>query len=140
MAEMSTPTATTGCLILDTGGLFAWAFGNPTARIVTLRAVQRNISIMAPTIVLTQAIRGGRQDAALDRVLKRTWLIPVSEEIARYAGVLLGATATTDAVDGIVAALALQHVPASILTSDPHDLRSLLQVDADYPRVQIISV
>jgi hypothetical protein len=140
VAEVSRPIRQARCLILDTGGVFAWAFGNPIARIITLRAVQSNIPIVVPAIVLSQAIRGGRQDAALERVLKRAWILPVGETTARFAGVLLGRTSTTDAVDGVVAAFALEQVPATILTSDPGDLRTLLQADAAHPRVRVISV
>lgn len=47
------------------------------------------------------------------------------EAITKYAGVLLGCSRTSDAVDAIVVAAALTH-RAAIVTSDPDDLGCLL--------------
>ena len=49
--------------------------------------------------------------------------------LARQAGVLLGKTRTTDVVDALVVAEALRLLPALILTSDPRDIRILVESD-----------
>lgn len=62
----------------------------------------------------------------LSRVLRSCEVEPVSEELAREAGVLLGLSKTADAVDAIVVAAALRG-GALIVTSDPDDLNVLWQ-------------
>ena len=65
----------------------------------------------------------------MDRVLKAVdAFVETSLAVAMRAGVLLGRTSTTDAVDAIVVAEATMS-PATILTSDPDDVGRL--VDAD---------
>src|SRR4051794_34633958 len=124
---MSQLVAGRGRLILDTGGLFAWATGNDAVRAAILRAVREPLILVVPAVVIAQAIRGGARDAPINRVLKQVdQLAPATPALARQAGVLLGATATTDVVDALVVAEALRVLPASILTSDPNDIRRLL--------------
>ncbi|CAN5457080.1 hypothetical protein BH20CHL7_BH20CHL7_15590 [soil metagenome] len=67
-------------------------------------------------------------------------LLPTSEETARRAGELLGASGTDDPVDAIVVAEALAAVPSVIITSDPGDIRRLLQARSDGVRVAVVSV
>lgn len=130
-----------GRLILDTGGVLAWAYGDELARLAIARATQNSAPIVIPVPVIAQLIRGGRADAPINRVLKGIrdfgMMTPL---LARQAGVLLGRTATTDVVDALVVAEALRATPAIILTSDPGDIRVLVQSDPGHPRVQIIAV
>jgi hypothetical protein len=77
----------------------------------------------------------------VDRVLNSVdEVIPTTFETARLAGELLSAAGTDDPVDGIVAAEALQSVPSIIITSDPRDMRALLDTQADGPRVAVVAV
>ena len=138
MAQVTPLRAAQQYLILDTGGLLAWAEARPTVRAIVLTAARREIAILVPAVVIAQAIRGGRRDAALNHVLKQAWIVPTTESLARQAGVLLGSTGTTDVVDALVAVQALQHLPSTILTSDPGDLRLLLQQDSASSRVRVI--
>ncbi|MFL6053880.1 MAG: PIN domain-containing protein [Actinoallomurus sp.] len=59
----------------------------------------------------------------------RLWCVidTPSEAIAKRAGELLGRTRTSDAVDAIVVATAIDRKATLILTSDPDDLKALLQ-------------
>jgi len=128
-------------MVLDSGALFALSVGDVEARAALLLAVRRGLTITIPTVVLAQVIRGGPQDAAVNRVLKEIGEFTViTTTLARQAGVLLRKTATIDVVDALVATIALQQLPAVILTSDPGDLRTLVMADTDHPRVQIIAV
>jgi predicted nucleic acid-binding protein len=65
----------------------------------------------------------------MHRVLARINVVPVSAEIARRAGELLGATGLSGhrcAIDAVVAATALEvGRPVVLLTSDPDDLSRL---------------
>ena len=140
-ALKSVPAATRGYMVLDSGALFALSVGDVEARAALLLAVRRGLTITIPTVVLAQVIRGGPQDAAVNRVLKEIGEFTViTTTLARQAGVLLRKTATIDVVDALVATIALQQLPAVILTSDPGDLRTLVMADIDHPRVQIIAV
>jgi hypothetical protein len=53
---------------------------------------------------------------------------------------LLRLSGTTDVVDAAVAVVALASLTATILTSDPGDLRLLIMHDSAHPRVQIVAV
>ncbi len=141
MAALSAVPALRGHMVLDSGALFALAVGNVEARAALLLAVRRGLTITVPTVVLAQVIRGGPQDAAVNRILKEiSDFTVITTTLARQAGVLLRKTATLDVVDALVATIALQQLPAVILTSDPGDLRTLVMADTDHPRVQIIAI
>jgi len=51
-------------------------------------------------------------------------VLPTSEDVAKHAGVLLGSSGSTDAIDAIVIATAIT-LRALVVTSDPDDLRRL---------------
>jgi hypothetical protein len=138
---MNSPQDRIGCLILDTGGLLSWAAGRQSAREAILRAAQQERPIIVPSVVLAQALRGGQRDAPVNRVLKAIQFVPAATAaLARQAGILLGATATTDVVDALIVAEALNSLPAIILTSDPDDIRRLAMSAPEHARVQILTV
>lgn len=78
-------------------------------------------------MVLAQVWRdpSGRQ-ARLAAALRSIYIHPVGEQLARDAGVLLGRTGTSDAIDATVALLADDG--DEILTSDPDDMSRLVAV------------
>lgn len=77
----------------------------------------------------------------MNRLLKRIdGDMPITAPLARQAGFLLGKTATTDVVDALVAIIALEELPAIILTNDPADLRTLVGADPASPHVRIVAV
>jgi hypothetical protein len=71
------------------------------------------------------------RDAAVHRVLARVAVVPVTPELGRQAGELLGATGLSGhrhAVDAVLAATALATArPVVLLTSDPDDLNRLVE-------------
>lgn len=141
MAGVIQPRSGRGRLILDAGGLIAWAAGSPAARGIILHAARQKMPIVVPAVVIAQVIRGGPRDAPINQALKQVHQqTGVTPMLARQAGVLLGATSTTDAVDALVVAEALQSLPALILTSDPGDIRRLVMSDTAHARVQVIPV
>lgn len=128
-------------LILDAGALIALARGDVRTRAIILRALDDGMRVEVPTPVLAQVHRGGRDRAKTDRAL--LWIeqfTPTSTRIARDAGELLGKAGLTDAVDGIVAAEALDGTPAAILTSDPADLTALVDAGGGLRRVPVQGV
>jgi predicted nucleic acid-binding protein len=82
-------------------------------------------------MTLTEVLRGGPRDAPVHRVLSRITVQPVTAEVARRAGELLGATGLSGhrcAIDAVVAATALGAArPVVLLTSDPDDLNKLVE-------------
>jgi predicted nucleic acid-binding protein len=84
--------------------------------------------------VVAQVWRGGGRQALVARALAAVQVEPLDEELGRMAGVLLARTATTDAIDAALAALA-RHGDR-IVTSDPDDLALL--VGATGQRVDVV--
>jgi predicted nucleic acid-binding protein len=80
-------------------------------------------------INLTEVLCGGTRDATVQRVLSRITVLPVTAQIARRAGELLGAAGLAGhrcAIDAIVAATApgLER-PVVLLTSDLDVMKKL---------------
>ncbi len=128
-------------VMLDAGGILALSRGDGDARAALERARAEGYVVVIPTPVLAEVHRGGRDRAHVDRVVHKVGaLLPTSEETARRAGELLGASGSDDPVDAIVVAEALAAVPSVIITSDPGDIRRLLQTRADGVGVAVVSV
>jgi predicted nucleic acid-binding protein len=132
-----------GTLLLDSEGLSKLAGGDARARAHLETALARRARVVVSAIILTEVLRGGPRDAAVHRVLSRITVVPVSPQIARRAGELLGAAGLSGhrcAIDAVVAATALElERPVVLLTSDPDDLSRLVE-DPDRPEKQRITV
>ncbi|MER6993056.1 PIN domain-containing protein [Saccharopolyspora hirsuta] len=119
-----------GTLVLDSEGLSKLVSGDARARSYLEIARGRRARVVVSAITLTEVLRGGARDVLVHRVLSRIGIVPVSAEIARAAGELLGATGLSGhrcAIDVVVAATALDLArPVVILTSDPDDLNQLV--------------
>ena len=132
-----------GTLVLDGEGLAKLAAGDARARGYLDSARARGARVAVSAITLTEILRGGPRDAAVYRVLSRITVVPVSPEIARRAGELLGQTGFSGhrcAIDAVVAATALGlQRPVVLLTSDPDDLNRLVE-EPERPKAQRIAV
>jgi len=132
-----------GTLVLDSEGLSKLAAGDARTRGYLESARARRARVAVSAITLTEALRGGPRDAAVHRVLSRITVVPVTAEIARRAGELLGATGLSGhrcAIDAVVAATALGlERPVVLLTSDPDDLSRLVE-EPERPKAQRIVV
>lgn len=84
------------------------------------RALQRGVRPTVSTAVLGQVWRGGPQ-AQLSRVLRGCRVEPLTESLARAAGVALARSATDDLIDAVVVVTALARGDL-VVTSDPGDL------------------
>ena len=95
-------------------------------------------SVHVSAVTLAETLRGGPRDARVHSLLKGVVQRPVTPELGRAAGELLGRTGRADTLDAIVAATASglgQRV--RILTSDPRDLRALT---AEMDAVTVVAV
>ena len=91
-----------------------------------LRVAERaGFELRSTGVVVAEVWRDahGRQ-ASLARMLKAVAIRPVDERLGREAGVLLGASGVSDAVDATVVAVA--STGDRVLTSDPTDIRKLV--------------
>ena len=116
-------------IVYDAGALVAAEADAPYLRAIHTTALNEGRALVVPTPVLTQVWRNGARQARVARLLRGCRLEPTSEPVAKHAGVLLGRTRTSDAVDAIVVATAVTH-SASIVTSDPDDLAALIEAAA----------
>ena len=111
-------------LLLDAGPLIAIDRGDRETADGVGRAAERGLTLRTSAIVISQAWRDPRgRQAALARLLRTVDVVPVDERRAREAGVLLGRSRTSDAVDASLVLLA--EIGDFILTSDPDDMRRL---------------
>lgn len=132
-----------GTLVLDCEGLSKLASGDARTRAYLDSARARRARVAVSAITLTETLRGGSRDATVHRVLSRITVVPVTAEIGRRAGELLGATGLSGhrcAIDAVVAATALGlERPIVLLTSDPDDLNRLVE-EPGRPKVERIVI
>jgi predicted nucleic acid-binding protein len=135
-----------GTLILDSDGLVKLSSGDDKARGFLAIARERGARVIVSAVTLAEVLRGGPRDAPVYRVLSRIVVHPVSPELGRLAGELLGSTGIAGhrcAIDAVVAATALTLPrPVVLVTSDPRDLTTLVE-EPDRPkdeRVVVVTV
>lgn len=114
--------------VLDTGPLIAAARGERLIWAWKKEAALRGVVPLVPAPVLAQAWRTPPAPN-LARYLRGLRVAPLTDELARHAGALLGATGTTDIVDASVVALAVRE-RAAILTGDVDDIARLVNAAA----------
>ena len=120
--------------VLDAGALVAVDRRN---RVVgaQLRVLQRQgTPLRASAAVVGQVWRDGRKQANLARVLAGVGIEPLSKDHGKRIGELLGRVGSAAVVDAHVALLVAPY--DVVLTSDPGDIRALLQACGVLARVQ----
>lgn len=138
MAEL---TPRPGRLVLDSGGISAIADGNGVARAALERARREGWLVVIPAPVLTEVHTGGRDHARIDRVVNAVdMLIETTPDRAKQAGELRAKSGVLDVVDAIVVAEAVAAPPALIMTSDPDDIRDLIEAAESTDHVKVIAV
>ena len=113
-------------LILDSGAVIALARGEQRARAFLARALELRVPVEIPVVVVAETVRGGPRDAPVHRVLKAVGSVPEAREAhGRTAGRLLGTARSTNTVDALVVAHAVEAGGAHVLTGDREDLERL---------------
>jgi predicted nucleic acid-binding protein len=125
-------------VLLDSEGLSAGAQGDARVRAELTVAEQLGARVYVSSVTLAEVIRGQRRDARVHSLLSAVEKVPVTPELGRAAGELLGRTGRDDTVDAVVAVTA-QSVGrlVRLLTGDPADLRALT---ADMPGVTVVPI
>lgn len=117
-------------LILDSEGLCKLAVSDTHVAAYVRKPLTGRGRVVVSAVTLTEVLRGGPRDASIHRLLSKIVTVPVSPELGRAAGELLGKTGMSGhrcAIDAIVAATALAMPrPVVVLTSDPDDLGRLV--------------
>lgn len=114
-------------LVLDAGALIAVDRGGQKIQTLLKTAKQHKFTAFVPANVVTQAWGDGTKQALLAKFLKEPWVrvVPVDEALARAAGLLLGKSGGSDAVDASVVVTAVKFGVTRIVTSDPGDIAKL---------------
>jgi hypothetical protein len=120
--------------VLDAGALVAVDRRNRMIGAQLRVLQQRGTPIRASSAVVGQVWRDGRQQANLARVLAGVGIEALGKDDGKRIGELLELAGSADVVDAHVA---LMTAPADlVLTSDPGDIRKLLQARRVPARVQ----
>ena len=113
-------------LVLDAGAFVAVERGNRDVVALVKRERLAGRSPVTSGGVVAQVWRGGSgRQAPIARLLAGTAVASVDDTLARRAGMLLGRSGQSDAIDATVVCLAADG--DDILTSDPGDLRVLAE-------------
>lgn len=122
-------------LVLDAGALIALERRDRRMLALLQQVVVTRVSAHVPAGVVAQVWRGMPRQHAVVRLLRAKALRvhPLDETVAYRVGLLLAAASASDVVDGHVALLG-RSLNATVVTSDPDDLR---QLDANLHVVQV---
>lgn len=125
-------------VLLDSGALSKAAAGDVRVRAELAVAEQLGADIHVSSVTLAEALRGHPRDARVHALLAGVNKDPVSPELGREAGELLGRTRRDDTVDAIVAVTAqAAGTRVRLLTGDPNDLPALT---ADMTGVIVVAI
>jgi predicted nucleic acid-binding protein len=129
-------------LLLDADGLSKLARRDRVVReMVRQEVVVGDARLVVPVAVVAQALDGGAAEGAVREVLEAAHEVAaVDVERAVAAGALMRRSGIHDTVDALVAVESLHRTPAIVVTSDPSDLRRLLEADLGGSRVAIWAV
>lgn len=117
-------------LVLDAGALIALDRNDRSVWAMLRNAADDSAHVSVPGGAIAQAWRDGSRQALLARALVHCDEVPLEGSLARATGLLCGRANTADIVDASVALIAAtrsQAGPTALVTSDPIDLRHLLQ-------------
>ena len=112
-------------VIADTGFLVALERDDRDAWALLAVTRTRGRRPVAPAGVLAQAWRGGPRQARLAVALRAVDVDPMTREVARDVGALLGRFEASDVVDGHVALLARRYPTLGVTSGDRDDLQRL---------------
>lgn len=117
--------------MLDSQGLVKLATGDPAVRALARKAREGDRTVVTAASTLAEVLRGGPKDAPVHQALRHVTVMPITHDLGRKAGELLGATGMSGhrcTVDALLAVVALgQQRPAVLLTSDPDDMARLTE-------------
>jgi hypothetical protein len=115
-------------IILDSGAIIASERNDPTMAAIVKAARKNRIPILVPATVVAETWRGPSTHARTAHLFGSIDGFPdLNEQSARQVGALLALSNTAAIVDGNVVAIAIALRPATIVTSDVHEVAHLLK-------------
>ena len=115
-------------IILDSGAIIASERNDPTLAAILKAARKNRTPILVPATVVAETWRGPSTHARTAHLFGSVDGFPeLNEQSARHVGALLAISKTAAIVDGNVVAIAIALRPATIVTSDVHDVTHLLK-------------
>jgi hypothetical protein len=117
-------------MVLDAGALIhAEAHPHGDIMLACRRTLGTDLQPLLPAVVLAQVWRGDPRQASVAALRKMCLVTPFDAEMADDVGRLLAISKTSDIVDAAVVLTAMAY-QALIVTSDPLDIRRLLEAAA----------
>ena len=131
----------TRAVVLDADGLSKAVADDKRVISFLDAAVENDLPVVVSAVTLAETLRGRPADARVHRLLSSAQVRPVTAEIGRAAGELLGSTGRSDTVDAVVAvtaeAVTRRFGDVYVLTGDPSDLTALTET---FEGVTVIAV
>jgi predicted nucleic acid-binding protein len=100
-------------------------------------AVSHDVRITVPSVVVAEWWRAGEKEKERARILRSVAVEPISDFVARLAGVALTLTPRAQTIDALVMASACQRPNEIVYTSDPKDLEMLRDSVPQFSAVRI---
>jgi predicted nucleic acid-binding protein len=114
-------------IILDSGAIIASERNDPMMAAILKASRKNRIPILVPATVVAETWLGHSTHTRTAHLLRSIDSFPeLNEQSAREVGSLLALSKTAAIVDGNVVAIAIALRPATIVTSDVHDVTHLL--------------
>jgi predicted nucleic acid-binding protein len=124
-------------LTFDTGALIGLERRRHAMRMVLATAHKHGIPIVVPSVVIAEWWRRGNREKERAKLLRGFRVEPLTEVIARLAGIAVGLVPGAGALDAIVMASASLRSD-TVYTSDPDDLTALRDGLAEFSAVQVL--
>lgn len=124
-------------LTLDTGALIGLERRRHAIRKVVAAAVENDIPIVVPTVVLAEWWRRGAHEKERTLILRAVRLEALDAHVARLAGIAVGIVPGAGTIDAIVMASASLRGD-TVYTSDLDDLTRLRERVPEFSAVQVL--
>jgi len=100
-------------------------------------AVRHDVRMTVPSVVVAEWWRAGEKEKERARILRSVAVEPISDFVARLAGVALTLAPRAQTIDAIVMASASQRSSEIVYTSDPKDLELLRDCVPQFSTIRI---
>jgi predicted nucleic acid-binding protein len=115
-------------IVLDSGAIIASERNDPTIAAVLNAARKNRTTIVVPSTVVAETWRGPSTHPRTGQLFGSVNAFPeLNEQTAKAVGALLAKSKTAAVIDGSVVSIAIATLPATIVTSDVHDITHLLK-------------
>lgn len=126
-------------LTFDTGALIGLERRRHAMRAVYATAIAHRVPITVSAIVIAEWWRAGLREKERGAILRSLRVEPVTDYVARLAGVAVGLVRGAGAVDAVVMASASLRGD-TVYTSDPRDLARLQASVPQFANVRVLVV